>query len=323
MVFHRLIKVHTRVGYMVAVDLAMLSSGKNKNDAGKDLRDLKEETFSAAKFTVRSLPGKGNSNIKLVSFQDAIELIMVLPGKVAKETRIKFANIIKRYLAGDSSLITEIQANAESNAPIAQLARASLPEKDQEDPEVRRKRVKREDLELIKLEQEIEEMRASTQQKRIKNFNDSLALMAQIRPDWKESDVRFRLQTEDMIKNIIAQPAVLAITNGSATTNAAAITNGPSTDPSISGSGGSGSISISQIAQEFGKRLTHGQSIQAGGLVAKRYKERYNTNPPKHNQWVDGAERMVNSYTERDRGMVVEVKREHQQKVIEYFYTVL
>ena len=65
---------------MVAVDLAMLASGKNKNDAGKDLRDLKEDIFSAAKFTVRNLPGKGNQNIKLVSFKDAIHLMSILWG---------------------------------------------------------------------------------------------------------------------------------------------------------------------------------------------------------------------------------------------------
>ena len=96
-----------------------------------------------------------------------------------------------------------------------------------------------------------------------------------------------------MIKNIMTQ-APLAITNGSET----------------SGSEEGNSISIGQIAQEHGKRLTHGQSVQAGGLVARKYKERYNCYPPKHNQWVDGAERKVNSYTERDRGLVMEALKE-------------
>ena len=96
---------------MVAVDLAMLASGKNKNDAGKDLRDLKEEDFSAAKFTVRNLPGKGNQNIKLVSFENAIDLIMVLPGKALKHVRKHFKDIIVRYLDGDRSMCYEIEAN--------------------------------------------------------------------------------------------------------------------------------------------------------------------------------------------------------------------
>ena len=48
---------------------------------------------------------------------------MVLPGKMAKETRAKFADVLTRYMAGDGSLIGEIHANALSTSPIAQLAR--------------------------------------------------------------------------------------------------------------------------------------------------------------------------------------------------------
>ena len=51
---------------------------------------------------------------------------MVLPGKVAKETRAQFAGIIQRYMAGDESLHAEIQRNAESDSSIAQLARAGM-----------------------------------------------------------------------------------------------------------------------------------------------------------------------------------------------------
>ena len=63
---------------------------------------------------------------KLLTFQHAIELVMVLPGKAAKEARTQFANIIRRYMAGDQTLIQEINANAESTAPIAEAARATL-----------------------------------------------------------------------------------------------------------------------------------------------------------------------------------------------------
>jgi hypothetical protein len=74
----------------------------------------------------RSLPGRGNGRTKLVTFQGAIELGMVLPGKVAKETRAQFAGIIQSHMAGDQSLIAEIQSDAESSAPLAELARGSL-----------------------------------------------------------------------------------------------------------------------------------------------------------------------------------------------------
>jgi len=44
---------------------------------------------------------------------------------MAKELRAKFANVLRRYFAGDKSLIGEIQANAESTSPIPKLARAA------------------------------------------------------------------------------------------------------------------------------------------------------------------------------------------------------
>jgi hypothetical protein len=115
-------------GMIFAVDLIMVMSGKSREDSSKTLRDLPEEVFHTEKFSVKSMPGKGNGRTKLVTFKDAIELVMVLPGKVAKETRAQFAGIIQRYMAGDESLIAEIQSNAESSAPIAELARGTLEE---------------------------------------------------------------------------------------------------------------------------------------------------------------------------------------------------
>ena len=110
-------------GHLVAVEIAMLGTGKTRDMAGAVLRNMPEDQFSSTKFIERKMPGKGNHRTKLVTFQDAIELIMVLPGKIAKEFRLKFVDIIKRYLAGDHSLIQEIQDNAMSDAPIQQMAR--------------------------------------------------------------------------------------------------------------------------------------------------------------------------------------------------------
>ena len=273
-------------GLLYAVDLVMVMSGKDRNNAGRDLRDLSDAVFQSTNFVERQLSNHGGHKTKLVSFENAIELIMVLPGKVAKETRKTFASIIQRYLAGDRSLITEIKTNADSNAPIAHMARASLAEANNpEDPEARRKRIKREDLELVKLEREVQE-------KHIKNMQSFMDLMNTIRPDWMQTDARFRLQTEDMIKNIYAPPASLP-----------AITNEPAMviQPA--------SLSISQLVQELGgKVLKHADACRAGALAAKRYRALHDdADPPKHRQWVDGAERVVNSYTEADRELLTGV----------------
>ncbi len=43
----------------------------------------------------------------------------------SNKVKTQFANVIKRYLAGDQTLISEINHNAASSSPVAQLARES------------------------------------------------------------------------------------------------------------------------------------------------------------------------------------------------------
>ena len=64
------------------------------------------------------------------------------------------------------------------------------------------------------------------------------------------------------------------------------------------------SISISQVATEMRVRLTHGQAVAVGKLVSKSYQSTYGSAPSKHSQFVDGAVRSVNSYTEEHRGLI-------------------
>jgi hypothetical protein len=110
-------------GLLFAVDLVMVVSGKDRDYAGNVLRGLNNELFNPLKFSERQLSTRGGPKTKLVSFQDAIELIFVIPGKNAKKTRSRFSNIIHRYIAGDQTLITEINENASLSLPVAQLAR--------------------------------------------------------------------------------------------------------------------------------------------------------------------------------------------------------
>jgi hypothetical protein len=214
-----------------------------------------------------------------VKFEDALLLVMVLPGKIAKETRAKFADIIRRYLGGDKSLITEIQANAASDSPIAQLARASMDAPTATSSEELLERKRKREIEDAELH--------SRKLGNVKLFADTMSL---INPHWS-NDTRLRIQTEDWLKNVAFNSSQQAICNGAAN----------DTDKSIS---------ISQVAQEMGKRLSHGQSIQVGNAVAKKYRGAYGVEPPKHSQWVDGAERKVNSYSEKDRWMVLEALKE-------------
>jgi hypothetical protein len=160
----------------------------------------------------------------------------------------------------------------------------------------------RKQLEVQRMKQEVEQMHHDTHEKRIKNFNTCMGLLDIVRPNWKQSDPRMRLQTEDGIKNLMNPPAMLAITAGPCVPT---ITDGtPNIKPSAS-------LSVSQIAHEMGKTLSRGDAIKVGKIVKRKYKNLYNADPPKHPQWVDGAERPVNSYTEKDRQLVLDAMKEN------------
>jgi hypothetical protein len=89
---------------LYAVDLVTVMTGKNCNDSNECLRGLNPCLFNREKFTVRS-------RCRLLTFEHAIELIMVLPGKTAKAIRKQFKDIIVRYLDGDRSMCHEIEKN--------------------------------------------------------------------------------------------------------------------------------------------------------------------------------------------------------------------
>jgi len=65
-------------------------------------------------------------DIKLISFVDAIQLVGVLPGKVADDMRSDSAKLITRYLAGDKTLVRELNQNSQSTAPITKMAQEAL-----------------------------------------------------------------------------------------------------------------------------------------------------------------------------------------------------
>lgn len=274
-----------------AVDLVMVVTGKNRDDAGMVLRRLSDEVFPSVNLTERKMPGKGNANTKLISFKHAIELIMVLPGKIAKETRAQFADVIHRYMAGDASLGKEIQANAESAAPIHELARSTLA--DEED--LVRKR-KREDLEdrkaealVIKLEAEAIALQQANRANLIKMECELAERYSAISSD-TAIDERARLLFKDNLLNLVTVGR-LAIGNGQVP---------PAVKP----------ISISMVAADMGFKPTTRELIRAGVEVKSRYLVKYHKDPPKHEQLCDGRVTKVNSYTEADRGLIEAVLRD-------------
>ena len=83
----------------------MVVSGKNCNASNEMLRCLHPSLFNPEKFVMM-----GRS--RYLTPEHTIELILVLPGRIAKSVRAKFANIIARYLDDkDGSLCKEVEEN--------------------------------------------------------------------------------------------------------------------------------------------------------------------------------------------------------------------
>jgi hypothetical protein len=188
-------------------------------------------------------------------------------------------------MAGDKTLVSEIQANAQSAAPVAELARATLPPASApQDPfelETRKRQLELEDVRIkrMRIEVKAEEMEL------VKDFASTMALL---NPKWT-LDTRLRMRTEDWLKNIVFEPTQLSIANGPQSSS-------PPPKP----------ICVSEVARQMGKgTLNHGQLSQAGAKMAKAYRDLHGQEPPKRLQWVDGCERMVNSYTDADRALMV------------------
>jgi hypothetical protein len=116
--------------YMSVHDIIMCACGKDNDQAGKVWRDLSFELKNGLRrFLSRfQFLGHGQSAQPVITFQGALKLIMLLPGKNARSTRSKINTIVQRHFAGDKSPVAEIQANAMSDNPIPRLARQPLAE---------------------------------------------------------------------------------------------------------------------------------------------------------------------------------------------------
>jgi hypothetical protein len=267
--------------YLSVRDLIMHLCDKDMNQANEVWRRMPEthkDELKASCFNFK-FPGRGAGEQPVITFPGALKLVMFLPGEAAKQHRASMVTILQRYFAGDPSLLQEIENNAASDSAIAQLARASLAGAGSVEDSLDRKRKRDlEDTQLHAL--------------KLKNIDTFTTVMERINPNWRD-DARLRLKTEDWAKNVAFNNGVPAITNGEQAL----------TQP----------ISVSQIGQEMGYNLKHGQLCKVGHAVAEMYRAKYGEEPSTHWQWVDGQHRKVKSYTERDRELIEEAIAEVMQ----------
>jgi hypothetical protein len=224
---------------------------------------------------------------------------MVLPGEMAKTVRAQIGDVMTKFFAGDESLVDQIHANAASNSPIAQMARASLgvEQGDKETYQISLKR-KREELEQVKLQHEINAMitdnRVKEQQLAITAYAEIERIRDPSNPT--NADERTRLMMQDAMQNsILNSMQVVQFTGGQAATKAEVSQNKP--------------ISISSVAKELGYKASTNDSKRIGSDLSKRYFKLHGKPPSKHDQLIDGRVTSVNSYTEQDRPLMEEALR--------------
>ena len=264
-------------GMLDVVDLVMVVTGKNCNDSNEALRVLKPSLFDKENILTRE-------KRRYVTLKNAITLIMVIPGKMAAKLRSQFAAIIEKHI--------KVQNDALSGVTTATLQSDPVPV---EDNEARRKRIKREDLELLKLEEEIRGMtqaRIIAASMEIERIRD---------PSRSNLDSRARLMIQDALQNSIITTAQAQSASGAAG-NGPMIANGPSPHAPIS---------ISSVAAKLGYKPSSNDAQRIDGNLRKRYIEVHNKPPSKHDQLCDRRGTSVNSYTEQDRHIVEEVLHAH------------
>jgi hypothetical protein len=271
-------------GLMNAVDLAVAMSGKDRDAASKDLRMVDACVFPVENFIERKMPGSGNSRTKLVSFKNAILLIMVLPGKTAKETRVQFADIIRAHLANGSS----------SNA-ITQLARDSIADDPSTLSQVKRPiecdagicnldaDERKAKIALMNAEASLKTAEAN--QKNVHSHKELLAAYLSVCSHTALDDTAKAAFKASMLSTIspMGVPSRVPLVHK--------LLHAPGEEP----------INISSVAADMGFQLTVDELKAIGCSLSKAYIERYNVKPSQHVQQVaQGKMIYVNSYTKRD-----------------------
>ncbi len=243
------------------VDAVMVVTGKNCNHANEILRRMDPALFDNAICVIRN--GR-----RYATLRDIITLIMVLPGKMAKELRSQFAEIIENYIRDN---MTPGQGSSE---------------------QVGFKR-KREQLELLKIEQEIKTAIVNDRAKEQSRVLNAIAEIERLRdPGRCNLDERTRLMLQDSFQNSILTGNIALISDS---------TNVKKSDPSPNTP-----ISIASVAKELGYKPTTTDAKRIGLDLRKRYIEKHGSPPTKHDQLCDGRVTQVNSYTEQDRSLMEE-----------------
>ena len=114
--------------YLSVRDVLMYLCDKTAKRANEKWDRLSDEVKNelAAFCGKFQFPGRGNRPELVITFKGALKLAMLVSGEKAAQHRAAMVTILSRYYAGDDSLTDEIEANAVSASPVAEMARNAL-----------------------------------------------------------------------------------------------------------------------------------------------------------------------------------------------------
>ena len=220
---------------------------------------------------------------------------MWIGGEKAKDMRAAMVSILSRYYAGDGSLADEIEANAQSSAPIPQMARASLAAEAplvQDEFALTHKRklqeldISRQELEIARAREELEILKRDSMREHIVKCTESYRELC---GEDEVMDERACLVLKDNFLNMV-------------------MVQGPAGQGLIAnGDQDHKPISVSLFANEQKMRIPEDDHPMIGKELKKRYVEKHGRPPGKHDQLCDGKMLKVNSYCNSDRPLFDEV----------------
>ena len=205
------------------------------------------------------------------------KLVLHIGGKFGAKYRELLSDTFRRAMAGDESLIQDVQANAASNAPMQQLYRESLAEEPAVDLplegvtetsviNLEHKR-KLEELEMKKLEVDIE-------RQEIENHANMVREYKSLCPNG-ELDEAARKRFMSSISSLANKRAFRCLTVAEKQNVR---------------------ITVEQVASELGLLLDSSQLISAKIWASKAYEAKYGEKPVKHSH--------VCTYTVKDRELI-------------------
>jgi len=296
------------VQYLSIHDLIKCVCGKNNKRAyetwdniSQTLKDELSDFLGCFQF-----PGRGQSNQPVVTFTGALKLIMFLPGNTAKMHRLTMVDILRRYFAGDMSLFDEMARNAQSNSPIAQMARESLVSdgieigqiKDEDEVYSR----KRKQAELYKLEVDA---KCAMMGKQIEIVDMVTQLYAN-----KEMDSAIREQLKDSLLKMMtqAEPPVPVSHE-----KAKEVQDAPDEDEASHFTPkpkGPAILTVARVAEEMGVKLDEKALVRIDQGMHWDHMDKYGADAKEKRARVNGKDLWLHAYYQQDYWMIANLIRE-------------